>query len=471
MASDEGTVYRFCTTTIPEVFDIVDKEKWEEGQIHDEFPETWGAFSYLFNTIMSDIFKSLKGNYSINIESQAGYKMKNGTYTGCYGSIRDNKSDFSLTFVDFPTDEYDKIEPYQIVLETPLKILSFYRVIKSVGTVNDFLLNSTKSFDDETWFSVFVLILCFIGLLITKRCLSGKRCRISLRRIIGHCVWETLLHFISCESTEYRKFIDRFLSIFMTLSFFLLTTIYFSLMSTDLVSVVKPSVIKSYQDIMNRPNMTLVFASSMSDTEEFEEADDPQLIEYKFWNKYKNRVELADPNGEGREKVLHILNKLGELDRVIIMNGFVLNGVRRMLCRLKFAFELPSLENVYTWFSKDPEAKMHQKGFILRKDMKQTRDVKLFRRKLRYAFDMGIIGQFYTQTMEEGLKSTRTFEFHDGLHSQVEKCISDELVYDQMASVDTVVLESFHILFTVALVMSIVSIITLAIEFFYKRYF
>ena len=43
-------------------------------------------------------------------------------------------------------------------------------------------------------------------------------------------------------------------------------------MSTDLVSVTKPTVINSYQDIMNRPNMTLLFGAIMTDTQEFEDA-------------------------------------------------------------------------------------------------------------------------------------------------------------------------------------------------------
>ena len=67
---------------------------------------------------------------------------------------------------------------------------------------------------------------------------------------------------------------DRLPSILMTLSIFVLTNIYFGLMSTDSVSVAKLAVMNSYQDIMNRPNMTPAFHAMMTDTQEFEDDDD-----------------------------------------------------------------------------------------------------------------------------------------------------------------------------------------------------
>ena len=71
-------------------------------------------------------------------------------------------------------------------------------------------------------------------------------------------------------------------------------------MSTDLVSVTKPTVINSYQDIMNQPNMTPVFVTQMCDTQEFEDAyaDDDDSIQAKFWAKFKDKVEIGDPSSD-----------------------------------------------------------------------------------------------------------------------------------------------------------------------------
>ena len=127
MKSSEELIYRFCVTTIPGVFEIVDYEsKWAGGQIHDQFPKIRGSWSYLFDMTLSRIFKSLKANISLNVEKELGSKKKDGTLTGCYRSIRDNESDVSMVFIDFPTIDYEKVDPYQIVMENPLKIMSGY---------------------------------------------------------------------------------------------------------------------------------------------------------------------------------------------------------------------------------------------------------------------------------------------------------------------------------------------------------
>ena len=94
------------------------------------------------------------------------------------------------------------------------------------------------------------MVSAFAGLWMIKRTLFRNNNHVSLRRRIAEALWDTLLLFISQESTDYDKFMDRLLSIFMTLSFFLLTTLYFGLMWTE------PSVINSYSDIMNRPKFT-----------------------------------------------------------------------------------------------------------------------------------------------------------------------------------------------------------------------
>ena len=90
--------------------------------------------------------------------------------------------------------------------------------------------------------------------------------------------------------------------------FSLLTNIYFGLMSTDLVTVAKPTVIDSYQDLMNRPNTTPTFAAIMPDNQEFEDAyeDNKDSIQAKFWTKYKGNVVMAHPASDPT-KIIDIL--------------------------------------------------------------------------------------------------------------------------------------------------------------------
>ena len=471
MDSDEHSVYRFCIVTVPLLMEIADyKEKWAGGQIRDKFPKIKGSWSYLLDTNLSAFFKSLKVNISLVVENEIGTKKKDGTLTGCYRSIRDNESDISMFVHTFPTINYDKVDPYQIVMEYSLKIGSAYHSKAEPDvSFNDFILTSMKSFDRQTWFAVWTMVAAFFGLWMTKITVFPDNYHVSLRKRIAEALWDTFLLFISQESSDYYKFLDRLLSILMTLSFFFLTNIYFGLMSTDLVTVTKPTVINSYQDIMNRPNITPVFAKVLYDTQEFEDAyeDNDDSIQAKFWAKYKDKVEMADFNGDPG-KLISMMQGAADLNRVLIMNGITILGVRRVICRLKIGMQVH--ENVYTWISRDVRARMHKATFIMRNGMKQTPQLKAFRRKIRNAFETGFFFGFFYAAIRDGLQSRDQFTLPSAPHSQVEKCVSDQVVYAH-ASVDIVVLQNFQVLFALLVVMFATSTIILLIELYCHRNF
>ena len=466
MDSDEYPVYRLCGVPFPYFFEISDYESaWAGGQIRNELPKIKGFLTHLLEPTLSTLFKPLIRNVSVIVESEIGMKKKDGTLTGCYRSIRDNESDFSLMLTNYPTIDYDKVDPHQIMMEYSLKIMSgYYSEAEADVSFNDFILTSIKSFDIQTWFSVMVLFFAFFGLWMTKRALFQDNKEVSLRKTIAETLWSTFLHFISQESTDYNQFMDRLLSILMTLSFFLLTTIYFGLMSTDLVSVTKPTVINSYQDIMNRPNMTPVFVAMMPDIQEFEDAyaDNEDSIQAKFWAKYKDEKEMADPNADPRE-LIGMMQEGANMKKVLILNGMYIDEIRKGICRVKTGFQVH--ENVYTWLSTDPAARMHEAAYIMRNGMKQTPQLKAFRRKIRSLFETGIVHALIDAVARDALQSTDQFALPSAPHSQVEKCLSDQLVYAQ-AFVDTVVLQNFRFLLALPFVMLSVSIIVLLIELY-----
>ena len=468
MESDEHFALRICTVSVPFLLEIMDYESaWAGGQIRDEFPKIRGSWSYLFGTTMSGLYKSLKTNISVTVENEIGTKKKDGTLTGCYRSIRDNQSDISILLTDFPTIDYDKVDPYQVVLEYSLKTMSTYHSKTEADvSFNDFTLTSIKSFDSQTWFAVLSMVSAFFGLWITKRALFPDNNHVSLRKRIAEALWNTLLLFVSQQSTDYHQFMDRLLSILMTLSFFFLTKTYFGLMSTDLVSVTKPAVINSYHDIMNRPNITPIFAVVTSDHQEFEDAyeDDDDSVQAKFWAKYKDKVEMADPNSDPAN-IMVMIEEGFNIKRVLIMNGAFIDGIRRGVCRLKIGYQV--YDKAYTWISKDPNARMHKKAFIMRNGMKQTRHLKVFRRKVKNLFETGVLSGFLHGVTRDGLQSTEQFPFPSGSHSQVERCLSDQIVYAD-ASVDTVVLQNFQFLLALLVVMLPVSIIAMLVECVWK---
>ena len=311
------------------------------------------------------------------------------------------------------------------------------------------------------------MALAFFGLWMTKRALFPDNEDVPLRKTTAETLWDTLLLFISQESTDYDQFLDRLLSIVMTLSFFFLTNIYFSLMSTDLVSVTKPTVINSYQDIMNRPNVTPIFAAVNSETQEFEDAfeNNDDSIQAKFWEKYKDEVEMADLNSDPG-KLMNMLQKAIQMKRVLITNEFSAEASRRMLCKFKIASR--GFPNIYTWVSRDLSAKMQQRGFIMRNGMKQTPQLKATRRKMRSAFETGLFSSILDASVKYATDSANLFPIPSGSHSQVERCLSDQVVYAD-ASVDRVVLQHYYLLFAVAVVILPASIIVLLIELYCHR--
>ena len=469
MESDEYPVYRICTIIIPLVFEIADYEsKWAEGQIRSEFPKITGSWTHMTETL-SSLFKISRTNISVVVEKEIGKRKSDGTLTGCYRSVRDNESDISIFVIDFPTVDFERVEPYQVLMESSLKIMSGYESKTEADiSFNDFILTSIKSFDSQTWFAVSVMVSAFFGLWAIKRALFPDNDHVSLRRRIAEALWDTLLLFISQESTDYDKFLDRLLSILMTLSFFLLTNIYFGLMSTDLVSVTKPTVISSYQDIMKNPNMTPVFAAVISDTQEFEDAyaDNDDSIQAKFWGNYKDKIDIADVNADPG-KLISMMQAGADLNRVLIMNDVCIDALRRVICRMKTGFKVH--EDVYTWISRDVHSRMQKRGIIMRNGIKMTPQVKIIRRKVRYAFESAIFHDVVAQLVNEGLKSSDQFTFPEGPHSEVEKCLSDQIVYAD-ASVDTVVIQNYYLLLVVSVVMLPASIIVLLIELYCKRY-
>ena len=469
MESDEYYLYRLCIITMPLIFEIVDYESaWAGGQIHDEIPKTKGPISYLMGTSISDVSKLLRANFSLNIENEFGLKKKDGTLTGCYRSIRDNESDISLALHDFPTVDYDKVDPYQVFGEVSLKIMSgYYSKTEAEVSFNDFILTSIKSFDNQTWFTVLVMISAFFGLWMMKRTLFPDNEDVSLRKTVFETLWEILLLFISQESRDYYRFMDRLFSILMTLSFFLLTNIYFSLMSTDLVSVTKPSVINSYQDIMNRPNITPIFSAVNSETQEFEDAyeDHDDSIQAKFWAKYKDKVEMLNPN-TSPAKLMHVMQEVANLNRVVIMNEIAIDAGRRLVCKFKAASQV--FPNLYSWVARDLHSRMRQKVLIMRNGMKQTPQLKVFRRKIRSFLEKGIVQGVIQIVTWNGAESMSQVSVLEGPHSQVEKCVSDQVVYAG-ASVDTVVLQNYQFLLALTVVMLPVSIIILLFELYCHR--
>ena len=57
-------------------------------------------------------------NVSIVLRGVMGKRESDGSFSGCYGSVHDNTSDFPLAYFEYPTQDYERVFPFQILKES-----------------------------------------------------------------------------------------------------------------------------------------------------------------------------------------------------------------------------------------------------------------------------------------------------------------------------------------------------------------
>ena len=175
--------------------------------------------------------------------------------------------------------------------------------------------------------------------------------------------------------------------------------------------------------------------------------------------KYKDKVEMftyqSDPT-----IMMDMIQKPTSLNRVLIMNGAIINGERRGTCNFKVGPNV--FQNVYSWMSKDPDARMQKKESLRGMEWNGLEALKPFDGRSE------MLSRHYSFTVSWMQLSRREYNLWTSLsHSQFERCLSDQVVHAD-AFVDTVVLQNYYLLFAVTVVMLSASIIALLFEFVCK---
>ena len=462
---NEEPVYRVCFFEVPGVLDYMNKDKSIDGKITTDKPVIAGSAEKTFNLMVDVAFGRYSFNYTTIRSESVGKISKDGTMTGCYRLMYENEADFSFTVMDYPIHDLRRLDPVQVFLEEPTKIISSYHVDPKPSVVYLDILKSSlsSSFTINTWiiivlaFIVFFLLLWLSGVLtssikaVNKKMLAARRGKRIKRKdpkpeSLSQAVYQTFCHFIQQEPKNFDNFLDSFISILMTICFFFIVILYLNLMSTDLVVITKPKTIESYEDIMNSdPPVVPVFNRQLDDTEEFEKADE-ESVRGRFWRKYKNTHIAVDPYND-LDGVLQTMVNSFEGTRVCIITGLYAALMRRTVCSLKQSL-LPRKSNVYSWMSQDPTAEVHQKGLVVRNGMKRTKLLRGFYLRVRYSFEAG-----FPDVIKNDLKEAK-LEIGMGTNARiVHECLSD-VVKTNDFQVESVVLPNFKSLFYVSLVMT-----------------
>ena len=428
--------YRVCMSVMPGFFDIEDPlYEWDGGRIHPKYPKMKGVVAeYIAEPVVTALLGYPAPNMSVVKESLTGSGLtQEGLPTGCYGSIQLTQSDLTFMPIEFPIHDFTKVDPVQVVFEGPLSIMSTYKVEEKESIeYADFFGSSLKSFDFNIWSVVVLTFLVFSGLLFTR-----KRFTAASKEVTKYSpFYETYSQLVRQDYNNYSDRSGRLISILMTISFFLILLYYFNLMSTDLVVVTKPSVIKNYRDIMKQKNITPAFLAAMQDQNEFVHAEKGSVQE-EFWNKYRTSHFLIDQLGD-LMAIGEFIGKFPRQEAVIILNSMIKEPLLKVFCETAIATAV----RTYGWLSSDPKGKEHLMGVIMRQGLK-TDVIIRGKKRVRRLFE----GRLILEGVEKSLSNLDFGPMAQGMStiSQTMKCMSKLVNYDH-PQVENVVLSNFRCL-------------------------
>ena len=179
--------------------------------------------------------------------------------------------------------------------------------------------------------------------------------------------FESFSSFIQHDSSDFSDATRRIITLIISVSSFVIITGYFcNLMATDMVVVDKPDVMNTYDDILARPAVTILFVKQFTDYEHFRDADKDSK-EYKLWKvmtterSTEDKVFL-DPQGVER-LTLYYLDSIHGLV-VFIASRFIESIIRIVGCRLRQI--LGSFSDLISYAAVDPNSPVYGKGLIFR---------------------------------------------------------------------------------------------------------
>ena len=296
---------------------------------------------------------------SATITDRQGSCNQKGICDGVLGQMQRGMADFGGGLFMFPLD-HENISQGQVFWEDSPHIISLYNCTRDLSQVKSKttdVMEAVKAFDGPLW----GLILLFLLMFWTLFCWHYRNHKLTINRSLWHVVTFILEH----DEWFGINRISCLLALLLDLFFFWIQNYWCNLMSTDMITVDKPQVIKNYDDVINRDDLIPMWILETGYFRAFELAVEGTK-ENLIWQKAM-RI--------GRDKVLTVME---------IQTGFLLldAGRRQKLCGLEFGVVTSSLRNAFarvlsemglmkgycSWNVMDHEASKWNFGFAARKD-------------------------------------------------------------------------------------------------------
>ena len=336
---------RFCllkgTTNVLEV-----NSKYASG-FNNRGPRYEGPMGEAFNLMIQSFIGGRKINYTSLVKESMGIlDPATGYYNegSCLYSMQMNESDFSsaTTFHPVMGKNLRQFQPY---FDDNLYIFSRYNVTGRMFQA-DFVSSFAHSFSPAIWLLCCLFTLLFWPLFKMQvkfeNDLLGKR-----RKKRDNSLYRLLAQLFQVNYFDTANISTRVTVFFMSVFSFCIFTYLTSTIKTDIVIVDEPKMINSYDNLLAKPRLRIIFPRIIDNFNLFERAE-AKSKERRLWEK-----SLSEFNGN-REKMLFKLSGSSDymmqvlsdakkwsydskVETVVIVTETAKVAIRSLACLMKVA--------------------------------------------------------------------------------------------------------------------------------------
>ena len=333
-------------------------------------PRYTGPLSRALNLFMDLNFGNDRLNYTLVMKKSVGnYNSTSGYYDedSCLYSMQTNESDLGLSLLWHPV-QGKNLKSHPFYIGDIVKMVSRYEV-STKTYASDAMSIFANVFTPGVWLTVVASY--FIFWLITKMFLYMENKMISGQRTRDDSLYEVLTHLFQVETVDYKLLGMQFISFFASVLSFVVIGYITCSMKTDIVIVQEPDMINSYNDLLNKRNIRLVFPTLSDTLSKFESAD-PRSKErrayersLKFVGGDRNKM-ILHPAGMDMVQMIDFLRNFAferDIRTVACLLETHIRVAVNFACYLKVLFSRSvdvarrQTMNFYAWISQDPHAK------------------------------------------------------------------------------------------------------------------
>lgn len=309
--------YRLCYVNMPGLMGF------EGDKDYHGNPTFSGASKEAMDLVVEIFFNDNYWNHTMVSSNKLSSQTDNG---GCIGSLHRNESDIILSMVVYPTSQsYETVDPYAVLFEEPLAIVSRYNDTVEIEH-EDIFISASKVFTLDLWLSLMVTfaVISFIWFLGNRR-----------QRRKENPLFAMFSLFMNQNSLISSSMFRKIFAIVLSFGFFVVFKFFGNMLKTDMVVAKRPIMFDSLENIMSRPE-TIPSYVALHDTYRVFKFAENDSIKKTFWDRYayleasrKIFLDLTNPG-----QMINQISESAQGRSVIIMNRLWVSMTTSSSCKL-----------------------------------------------------------------------------------------------------------------------------------------